>query len=228
MAFQLNEIVPWGRSFDEYVAMFSLSESDLGRRILGCGDGPASFNAVLTRRGGRAVSVDPLYAFSPAAIRHRIDRTFATVLRETRNNKDEFIWENIRSVDELGRVRMAAMNDFLADFPQGKSAGRYVPEAMPALSFADASFDLALCSHLLFLYSEQLDLDFHIRAITELCRLSPEVRVFPLLQLGTVPSPHVPPVCEHFRGLGYTVDQVQVPYRFQRGADRMLRITGQP
>ncbi|MCI5142695.1 MAG: SAM-dependent methyltransferase, partial [Candidatus Electrothrix sp. ATG1] len=43
MTFQLKEIVPWGRSFQEYVAMFALSEDDLGKRILGCGDGPASF-----------------------------------------------------------------------------------------------------------------------------------------------------------------------------------------
>ena len=33
--------------------MFDLSAADLGRRILGCGDGPASFNAELTAQGGR-------------------------------------------------------------------------------------------------------------------------------------------------------------------------------
>jgi hypothetical protein len=45
MTFTLDSVVPWGRSFDEYVAMFALSEEDLGRRVLGCADGPASFNA---------------------------------------------------------------------------------------------------------------------------------------------------------------------------------------
>ena len=66
MPFSIERVVPWGRSLDEYRAMFSLSEGDLTRRILGCGDGPASFNAELSARGGNVVSVDPL--FSGAAI----------------------------------------------------------------------------------------------------------------------------------------------------------------
>lgn len=67
MAFELSGVVPWGRSYAEYVAMFALSDEDLNRRILGCGDGPAAFNAGLTGRGGSVVSVDPLYAFSADA-----------------------------------------------------------------------------------------------------------------------------------------------------------------
>ena len=63
MPFQLQEVVPWGRSFEEYRNMFDLSDQDLKGRILGCGDGPASFNAELTKKGGKVVSVDPLLAF---------------------------------------------------------------------------------------------------------------------------------------------------------------------
>src|SRR5260370_30292561 len=48
---RLHEVVPWGRSLDEYRAMFALSEGDLQGRLLGCGDGPASFNAELTALG---------------------------------------------------------------------------------------------------------------------------------------------------------------------------------
>ena len=61
--FTLSSVVPWGRSFDEYVRMFALAESDLESRILGCGDGPASFNVEATRRGATVVSCDPLYQF---------------------------------------------------------------------------------------------------------------------------------------------------------------------
>src|SRR4051794_26223491 len=39
---QLSEIVPWGRSYQEYAAMFALSPADSRRRIIGCADGPAS------------------------------------------------------------------------------------------------------------------------------------------------------------------------------------------
>lgn len=224
MPFQLKDIVPWGRSFAEYVSMFALSADDLPKRILGCGDGPASFNAELTRRGGTVVSIDPLYVFSGNEIRKRIDETFDEVMRQTYENKDEFVWEHIRSVTELGKIRMKAMHDFLLDYPRGKTDGRYVSGSVPVLDFPDNRFALALSSHFLFLYSDHLDLKFHIDAITELCRVCGETRIFPLFQLGAVPSPHVRPVCEHFIAQGYEVTQVRVPYEFQRGANQMLKI----
>lgn len=34
MAFRLESIVPWGRSFGEYLSMFALSKGDLAGRIL--------------------------------------------------------------------------------------------------------------------------------------------------------------------------------------------------
>lgn len=224
MAFELKEIVPWGRSFQEYVGMFALSEEDLTKPILGCGDGPASFNAELTRRGGTVVSVDPLYAFGADEISQRIDETFDAVMRQTRQNENEFVWEHIRSVDELGKVRMAAMRDFLTDYPLGRTDGRYLPYSAPGMGFADDSFGLALSSHFLFLYSDHLDLRFHIDTISELCRVSGETRIFPLLQLGATPSPHVEPVAEHFRAEGYEVEQVRVSYEFQQGGNQMLKI----
>ena len=224
MAFVLNEIVPWGRSFQEYVAMFALSGEDLDRRILGCGDGPSAFNTELTRRGGSVVSVDPLYACSVAEIGRRVDETFAQVMAQTRRNSDEFTWTHIRSVEELGRVRMAAMRDFLADYPQGVSQGRYLARSAPTMEFPDRSFGLGLSSHFLFLYSDHLDLSFHIATISELCRVCGETRIFPLLKLGATPSPHVGPVADHFRARGYEVEEVIVPYEFQRGGNKMLSI----
>lgn len=224
MAFKLKQIVPWGRSFQEYVDMFALSQDDLTRPILGCGDGPAGFNAELTKRGGTVVSVDPIYAFSVEEISQRIDETFDEVMQQTRKNEHEFVWDHIRSVDELGKVRMAVMRDFLEDFPQGRSDGRYLSRSAPTLDFPDDSFSLALSSHLLFLYSDHLDLKFHIEAIAELCRVCEEVRIFPLLQLGATPSPHVELVIEYFRTASYEVTRVHVPYEFQRGGNQMLKI----
>ena len=176
------------------------------------------------RRGGTILSFDPLYAYDVHDISKRINDSFDDVMRETRNNMDEFVWKHIRSIDELGEVRMKAMRAFLKDYPQGKAERRYLPESAPILSFPDKSFDLCVCSHFLFLYSDHLDHDFHIDAISELCRVSREIRIFPLLQLGSVPSPHVQAVNEHFRTREYDVMQVQVPYEFQRGGNKMLRI----
>lgn len=224
MSFTLSQVVPWGRSFDEYVAMFALTDVDLASRILGCGDGPASFNAVLTKRGGRIVSVDPLYRFSQADIRERIRRTSAEVLEQTRQNAHEFVWTSIQSVEELGRLRMTAMEEFLSDYPQGVVERRYVDGELPRLPFPDRSFDLAVCSHLLFLYSQHLSEDFHTESIKELCRVAGEARIFPLLELGAIESRHLQAVREHLTADDYIVSSETVPYEFQRGGNQMMRV----
>src|SRR5262245_8544638 len=65
----LDQVLPWGRSFDEYCRMFALTDADLSGRILGCGDGPANFNAIATRRGLKVVSCDPVYRWNADDIR---------------------------------------------------------------------------------------------------------------------------------------------------------------
>ena len=93
-------------------------------------------------------------AFSRDEIEARIAATCDTVLEQTRRHADQFVWgHGIASIDELGEVRMRAMRVFLDDYDAGKAAGRYVDARLPVLPFADDTFDLALCSHLLFLYS---------------------------------------------------------------------------
>lgn len=226
--FTLADVVPWGRGFEEYVRMFALSDSDLGSTLLGCGDGPAGFNAEATRRGARVVSLDPLYGSDRADIRARIDGTFDDLLAETRRNQHEFVWTTIRSVDELGERRRAAMQAFLDDYDAGRAEGRYVEGALPELPFADGSFDLALCGHFLFLYSAHFDLDFHVASLVELCRAAREVRVFPLLALGAVPSPFVEPCRDALASAGYEATIETVQYEFQRGGNRMMRIRRAP
>ncbi len=224
MAFRLEEVVPWGRSFEEYRKMFALSDKDLSERILGCADGPASFNSGLTKRGGRIVSVDPLYRFSPEEIRNRIDQVFETVLGETRKNAHEFVWGTISSVGALGETRRKAMDEFLDDYPEGRDEGRYLDGSLPELPFREKEFELALCSHYLFLYSPHLSLDFHLWSIRELCRVAREVRIFPLLELGAVPSRHLDEIQKKLREQDYTVSIVSVDYEFQRGGNRMMEV----
>lgn len=226
MAFSYESVVPWGRSFDEYRRMFALSEDDLQTRILGCGDGPAAFNAALSARGGHVVSCDPLYQFSARQIEARIAATRETVMGQTRRNQEKFVWDTIGSPDELERLRMDAMRDFLADYERGKAEGRYICGESPSLPFAPGSFDLALSSHFLFLYSDNLSLAFHQQAIFDLLRAAAEVRIFPLLDYNAEPSPYLEAVCESLEEAGYQVQIEQVPYEFQRGGNRMLKVSG--
>ena len=98
---------------------------------------------------------------------------------------------------------MAAMECFLDDYEQGKASGRYINASLPALPFKEADFDLALCSHYLFLYSEHVDLFQHILSIKELCRVAKEVRVYPLLALDGLKSQHLEPVIDSLTTSGF-------------------------
>jgi len=224
MAFHLADVVPWGRTFDEYAAMFSLTENDRNRSILGCSDGPASFNAEALQRNFKVVSADPLYQFSVPQIRKRIAETAPAIATQLRANSQDFVWDHFKTVDELIAARMRAMQMFLGDFPVGSEQGRYVPADLPNLPFFDATFDLALCSHFLFLYSELHDAQFHIRAARELCRVAPEVRIFPLVELTGVTSRHLQAVTEALSADGHTVSVEPVSYEFQKGGNLMMRV----
>jgi hypothetical protein len=120
-----------------------------------------------------------------------------------KKNLDGFVWDYFRDPEHLGQCRLAAMRQFLADFEPGKQEGRYVAASLPTLPFTDGQFSLALVSHLLFLYSEQLDLDRQW-------------------------SPHVGPVREYLEQTGFVVEVVAVEYEFQRAEEhagnRMLRV----
>lgn len=218
--FTLDQVVPWGRSFDEYRRMFSLTQADLDGRIVGCGDGPASFNAEATHRGCRVTSLDPLYKLKKSDIQDRIAATYDEMLEQARRNAEEFVWDSIQSVEDLGQLRLKAMHDFLEDYEQGLSDGRYVNAALPTVPFADGAFDLALCSHFLFLYSSQLGQAFHKSGLREMCRVATEVRVFPLLALGGKRSPFVDQCAEDLRRSGFDVTIETVPYDFQCGVIR--------
>ena len=224
MGFTLDKVVPWGRSYDEYVSMFSLSEDDLTLRILGCGDGPAAFNSLLTKCGGGVVSVDPIYAFDAAQIRTRVAEAYDIVMTQARKNQGNYVWETIPSVEQLGSIRMFAMENFLADFDTGKQEGRYIAGELPSLPFENGQYDIALSSHFLFLYSAHLSAEFHLQALQEMLRVSREVRVFPLITLDGTPSPYLHLVNGHFEKNGFDVKIKRVPYEFQRGGNEMLVI----
>jgi hypothetical protein len=222
---RLEQVVPWGRLLSEYRGMFALTDADLDRSILDCGGGPASFNVEMMQLGKSVISCDPVYQFSVAQISQRIDESKPKIIESVNATTEKFVWDEIGTVENLIAIRMSAMTQFLADFEAGLVTGRYQNESLPSLPFADRSFSLALSSHLMFTYSEQLDLDFHCAALDELCRVADEVRIFPIvINMTGERSIHLDPVCEHLTQQGHRVSIETVPYEFQRGGNEMLRI----
>lgn len=217
---EYKDIVPWGRSYTEYVSMFHLSPGFLSQTVLGCGDGPAAFNSVANAFGGNVTSVDPIFSFSKKEIEKRINETFGEVIDQTRANMDKFNWEQFGTVEGLGKIRMKSMKQFLNDYEQGKEEGRYVAAALPVLPFEDKAFDLVLSSHFLLLYSDHLNLDFHLKSIDEMLRVGREIRIFPVLDLNANESPYLRPIMEKYTNS----ELVKVNYEFQKGGDHMLVI----
>ncbi len=227
MGLRLEQVVPWGRSLQEYIQMFDLTADDLQRKIIDCAGGPASFNTEMTQLGHRVISCDPIYEFSASEIERRMEETFQVVLKGVEANRQKFVWTTMQTPENLCQVRMATMRSFLADFTQGLQEGRYVIEELPNLSFERGQFDLALCSHLLFTYSDQLSMEFHLAAIVQMCRVATEVRIFPLLvNMTGETSPLLQPVMRKLEAQGYLVEIRQVPYEFQKGGNQLLRVIG--
>ena len=224
MAMKLENVVPFGRSLDEYKNMFALSDKDLSERILGAGDGPASFNAELTKLGGNVVSVDPLYRFSAEEIDKRFHDVLPGIIDQVRATPDDWVWSYHGSPEGLRYNRTRVAEAFVNDYSNNRESERYIEGQLPALPFDDKSFDLALCSHFLFLYSDHFDADFHLNSVLELLRVAREVRIFPLMTLMLKPSQHVAYVIECLGSKGYIAERRRVTYELQRGGNEMLLI----
>lgn len=228
MVMQLEKVVPFGRSLDEYVSMFSLSAEDLSRSIIGVGDGPASFNAEMCALQRRIVSVDPLYALPAGQIEQRFGAVIDDIIMQIKATPGDWVWSWHRSAEYLRQHRLEVFQRFIKDYDNGRADGRYVAGELPALPFDNGQFELGLCSHFLFLYSAQLSYEFHLAAILEMLRVAQEVRIFPLLTLMLEKSAYIAPLLAELPGRGYLLTIEKVAYELQKGGNEMLCIRKQP
>ncbi len=224
MVMFLDNVVPFGRSLDEYSKIFSLTPTDFSGKIVGIGDGPASFNAEGTRLGYQLTSVDPIYVFSGSQIKSRFDAVVDNIINQVKATPKDWVWSHHQSPDDLKNNRIKAMNAFLEDYEIGQQQGRYLVGEVPKLSFPDQSFSLALCSHFLFLYSDHFDYEFHLNSIKEMLRISAEVRIFPLLTLDLKRSPYLDSILRSLTEQGFSPSIQKVEYELQKGGNEMLVI----
>jgi hypothetical protein len=181
-SFELSSVAFFGRSFAEYARFFSVDAGSLrGRNVLDVAAGPSAFTATATRLGIRATAVDPLYGCSPETLSTHVQLDYARTVAQMRAKPEMFRLKSFASIDQAERDRRAAAEEFLADYEAGFLDNRYVGGALPRLPFADGSFDLVLCAHLLFIYERLFDYAFHLAACRELMRVGRgEVRIHPV------------------------------------------------
>ena len=229
MAERLGSATPSGigdvlvscRSFDEYRAMFALTDSDLGLALLDCPGGAAGFTAVAAAAGARVQACDPLYGWEPERLVARAAADRRRAERYVREHPGEYAWTFFAGLSDYRARRGTALAAFARDYETHRD--RYVPASLPELPFADDAFDLALSSHLLFAFADRLDLDFHVAAISELTRVASQgARIFPVFAMGSGPRLDLSPLRAKLEGHGIDTQLAGVDYQFQRGEPAML------
>lgn len=133
-----------------------------------------------------------------------------------------------KNLDGHKLARAGALKDFLDDY----NTQTYEYGALPNLRFKDKEFDLTLSGHFLFTYDKQFDYEFHKASVFELCRVSKEVRIFPLVDMnnskegsGAQFSDYAYKLHDELNTMGYSANFVKVDFEFQRGANYMLQIS---
>lgn len=201
--------------------MFDLTDAELSRRVLDCCAGVSSFVAEAADRGGQAAAVDPAFALGRQQLAElgRDDLAKGTAIAD--QFADRFTWKWYGEPERRATMRRTALARCLTDLVAHPA--RYVAGSLPNLPFHDDAFDLAVCSHLLFTWADQLGRDWHAAALLELSRVAREVRVFPTIIQGPgEPVPFWDALMADLTDAGLRTELRPVTYEFQVGADRML------
>lgn len=221
--FDRPSVAFFGRSFTEYCGFLALDPDRLRQRpVLDVAAGPSSFTAEACDAGVDAVAVDPLYGCRPEALAAHVQMDYDYMLRRMKQHPGRFVRRTYASIDEAMRDRRAAAARFLVDYEAHVAHRRYVGGALPDLPFAERTFDLVLCAHLLFIY-DQLGFDFHLSACRELVRVSRgEARIHPVCGADGRPFPGLPRLVEALARTGIAARLVPVDFEFLSGTNSML------
>jgi hypothetical protein len=220
----LERIVFIGRTFEEYLDMFSLSVQELkGKKILDCPAGACSFTALGNKFGLDVTACDIAYYHSGEDLENKGLQDIEHAMVHMEKAKRNYIWDYFKDVEDLRKQRLSALKDCANDMRE--STDRYVPVTLPSLPFKDAEFDVLLSAHFLFMYADRLDYQFHIKTLNELLRVTKEeIRIFPLVDLEGKRYEHLDKLVSYLTDNGCTVKEVNVSYEFQVNANSMLKI----
>jgi hypothetical protein len=216
----------------EYVSFFALDLDALrGRDVLDVAAGPSSFVAEACARRIDAVGVDPLYGATSDELAGHVQLDYPKMFAQMRAKARLFKLKapatgSGRAFPSLAAAeveRTAAAERFLGDYATHFAHGRYVSGSLPRLPFFDGTFDVVLCAHLLFVYAQLFDYDWHLAACRELVRVSAgDVRIHPLVGLDGKPYPALAKLRKELKATGIANEVVSVDYEFFSGTNSTL------
>src|SRR5690606_5560207 len=103
---ELSKIIFIGRTFEEYMSMFSLEEEDIqGKIILDAPAGACTFNAVASSKGANVTSCDIAYDYSIEELHRTGMHDIQQAVAEITQAKDHFTWGSIKDIQQLEQFR---------------------------------------------------------------------------------------------------------------------------
>jgi hypothetical protein len=214
----------FGRTLDEYCRFFALEPYKLrGRAVLDVAAGPSSFTAEAVARGIDAVAVDPQYDRPHEELSQQVRQDYPRMFAQMRAKPRLFRLKTFPSFAAAETDRRTAAQRFLADYEANNRHGRYIRAALPLLPFLDGAFDLVLCAHLLFIYAQRFDFEWHVDACAELARVSSgDVRIHPVCGADGRSYAELERLRSELGIRGIQSEVVPVNYEFFAGSTSML------
>ncbi len=223
----MRRLVLWGHHLDEYRDMFQLSQTDLTKRVLEYCCGASAVNFELQSIATEVVSCDPWFHLDAKTLKEEIKNYFSMRLQEFSSVEQSLDYSRYGGLEQLVAYRRAGIETFLDDYDQGRIDKRYVAVSDHHIPFSDFSFDFALSANSLFADLEYQTVEYHLQVIKEMARVAKDVRIFPLVDAGGLPSPLLGPVLLGLHQANYGVEVRDVSYHLQVKGNAMLRIWAQ-
>lgn len=224
----LDRVVLLGRTFEEYCRYFAIDPNQArSLEILDVASGVSSFCVEAHQAGWRVTATDPIYETSVEEIAPRCQADLESVVRDI-GLAQTYRWDFYGSPAGMKTYRERAYRAFLADYAVARGT-RYVAGRLPSLPFPDGRFDLTLVSYLLLVYEDQLDYEFHRRALRELLRVtSGEIRIYPTVTFEARPPQWLDRWRNDVEFAGIEIREVATDFEFLLGSNAYLSIRRKP
>lgn len=130
----LERIVFIGKTFEEYYAMFSLSEEELhGKKILDCPAGACSFTVISNKSNLDITACDIAYFHSDEDLKNKGLQDIEHAMEHLQKVQSNYEWDYFKDREDLKYNRLRALYDCTNDMKE--SSERYIPVTLPSLPF---------------------------------------------------------------------------------------------
>lgn len=161
----------WFHTYEDYLDMFKLSESDLKKNIVVYPADISNFAHRMSKKNNPVICIDEKYHHDLTSIVAYINQ------RESDLNQKLNLIDKWKNKDQIKKKWSLAIHEFISDYETGKRANRYQCGNSDFLLNTEQKFDLALCPKCPF-QDKKNDHQLPLNLIRHLCQAARRVRIF--------------------------------------------------